>query len=133
MKRYLHRLIPATSATACTAALTHVIGLTIVSGIIGSEFIPLGLLTFAFSFLVALPAGAIVLTLVDMLKLGLKTSFILIFTAVQIAAVLLVTYFFEMQINDFPLQYLFISVPSAIAAWYYSVYHVLKYKQSIGS
>lgn len=129
IKEDLRRLIPASQAAAIVAAVVHVIAIAVRSGGIVLESIYIALITYMISVLITLPFGAVLLTLVGFFRLNLVISLTLFIATSLVAVIITTMYFFEAKLTDIPWQYALISIPSSLAAWYFSVYHVYKIKK----
>lgn len=124
MIRYISRLLPAANAAAFVAALAHVIGIAIASRHVGLELVYLAVVTYIVALVCALPCGAILLAIVNALKLGPISALVLFLVVAQTITIGLAMIFFEAPLKDLPWQYALISIPAPVAAWYYSVRHI---------
>ncbi|ART81364.1 hypothetical protein CBP31_00880 [Oceanisphaera profunda] len=123
-KKLLGRLIPAANATALVAAISHVASLTYVTGYLGVEGMYVAFLTYLITFVVVIPFGAVLLGVVGLFNVGLTLSLGLFLIAAQFAVLAISTLLFGFEPKSIPLQYAYSSVPAALIAWYFSVYHV---------
>lgn len=120
------RLIPAAHATSVVAAIAHVVSLLVVSGPIGFEALGILVLTYVMTLAAAIPFGIALLAMVGLFKLGLKLSLVLFLIAAPLAVILVSTILFGYDPASIPLEYAYMAIPSALSAWYFSVYHAWK-------
>jgi hypothetical protein len=123
--KHLSRLVPAANAAAILAAVFHVLGVAVASGSIGIELLYVATLTYLITILVALPVGCALLLLVGYLRLGLLASLLVFLVVIQVVAALTITFLFESDLADLPMQYALVSVPATVAAWYFSAWRSL--------
>lgn len=126
VRSYYRRLFPAAVMTAGFSALAHAALVAVAAGTVGLELVAIASLSFAVAIVVALAGGAVLLAIVGVLKLKPLSSLLLFFVAVQLVAIRLAIYLFELQDGwaEIPWQYGLISVPASLIAWHQSVYHV---------
>ena len=124
----LARLIPAAVATAGFAAIAHAALVAVAARSIGLELVYIAGLSYVVALVVALTGGAVLLTIVKVLRLGIVSSLLLFLVAIQAVAIWLQFYFFEFQNGwaDISWQYGLISVPASLLAWHQSVFYVHK-------
>ncbi len=128
--KHLSRLVPAANATAIVATVFHVLGVAVASGSIGAELLYIATLTYLITILVALPVGCALLFLVAYLRLGLLVSLLVFLVVVQVLAAILIAFLFEINLAELPVQYALVSVPAAVAAWYFSIRYTWKAQKS---
>lgn len=122
MRNYYTGLFSAAGMTAAFAAIAHAVLIAVAGRSIGPELIYITALSFMIAWPVAVIGGAVLLTIVGMLKLRPLPAFILFFIIIQAVAIGLEMFFFEIGWQDISWQYGLISVPSAVIAWYRSIY-----------
>lgn len=118
----MNRLFPAAVGTAAFAAVAHAALVAIAARSIGAELLVVAALSFVVALVVALAGGAVLLLAVQAFRLGLAASLLLFVVAVQAISIGLELVVFEIGLDDVSWQYAFISVPSALLAWYLSIY-----------
>ncbi len=119
----LNRLLPAANAAALVAAVVHVFLLAVITGSLSIESTVIALMTYVIVVVVAIPFGVILLSVVGFFKIGLVLSLVLFQAAALMAVAMITMYLFEFKPAEIPWRYAYISAPSAITAWVFSVYH----------
>ena len=117
-----HRLFPAALATSLFAGVAHAIAVAIAARSVGLELLYIATLTFMIALVVAFIGGAVLLTIVSLLRLTPLPALILFVIVIQAVAIGLEMTLFEIGLKDISWQYGLITIPAAVIAWYQSVY-----------
>lgn len=116
------RLFPAALGTAAFAAIAHAALVAVAARTVGVELIYIAAISFVVAWVVAVIGGAVLLSVTQVFRLGLAASLAVFLVAIQALTIGLEMYVFESGLDAVSWRYSLISVPSALLAWYLSVY-----------
>ena len=122
LRQHLAHLLPATLITACFAAVAHAIAVAVAARSVGSELLLIGALSFVVTLVLALPGGAILLSITALLRLKPWASLLLFVLTIQAIAIGVELYLFESTIADISWIYAVITLPASLLAWRVSAY-----------
>ncbi|MAL03963.1 MAG: hypothetical protein CL625_06800 [Arenimonas sp.] len=108
--------------TAAFAAIAHAALVAVAARAIGVELIYIAAISFVVAWVVAVIGGAVLLSVTQVFGLGLAASLAVFLVAIQALTIGLEMYVFESGLDAVSWRYSLISVPSALLAWYLSVY-----------